>query len=75
MPWPRSWTPFKILYYEDPLPPQSFEALEYVAQNINIPIATGERCYNIFQFKDLIDRKVVSSDSAGSCRWRVDSRR
>ena len=53
-------TPFKILYYEDPLPPQSFEALEYVAQNINIPIATGERCYNPFQFKDLIDRQIVS---------------
>ncbi len=52
--------PFKILYYEDPLAPQSLEALEYVARHIDIPIATGERCYNIFQFKDLIDRKVVS---------------
>ena len=52
--------PFKILYYEDPLAPQSLEALEYIARHINIPIATGERCYNIFQFKDLIDRKVVS---------------
>ncbi len=50
----------KILYYEDPLAPQSLEALEYVARHINIPIATGERCYNIFQFKELLDRKVVS---------------
>ena len=52
--------PLKILYYEDPLAPQSLEALEYVARHINIPIATGERCYNIFQFKELLDRKVVS---------------
>ena len=52
--------PFKILYYEDPLAPQSIEAVEYIAKQIRIPIATGERFYNIFQFKDLIDRKVVS---------------
>jgi galactonate dehydratase len=53
-------TPYRILYYEDPLAPQSNEALEYIARHIHIPIATGERFYNIYQFKDLIDRKIVS---------------
>jgi galactonate dehydratase len=52
--------PFRILYYEDPLAPQSVEALDYVARHVNIPIATGERFYNIYQFKELIDRKTVS---------------
>ena len=52
--------PFKILYYEDPLAPESIEALEYIARHVELPIATGERFYNIFQFKDLIDRKIVS---------------
>jgi len=52
--------PFKILYYEDPLAPQSVDALDYVARHVHIPIATGERFYNIQQFKDLIDRKTVS---------------
>ena len=52
--------PFRILYYEDPLAPESNEAVEYVARNINLPMATGERFYNIYQFKDLIDRKSVS---------------
>ena len=51
---------FKILYFEDPVAPESVEALEYVANHVDIPIATGERFYNIFQFKDLIDRKIVS---------------
>jgi galactonate dehydratase len=50
----------RILYYEDPLAPESNEALEYVARHINLPIATGERFYNIYQFKDLVDRKVAS---------------
>ena len=52
--------PFRILYYEDPLAPESNEALEYIAPRIHLPIATGERFYNIYQFKDLIDRKVAS---------------
>ena len=52
--------PFHILYYEDPIAPQSIEALEYVAQHVHIPIATGERFYNIQQFKELIDKKTVS---------------
>ncbi len=52
--------PFRILYYEDPLAPQSIDALGYVAQHCNIPIATGERFYSLQQFKELIDRKTVS---------------
>ena len=52
--------PYRILYYEDPLAPESLEAMEYIAKMVPIPIATGERFYNIYQFKDLIDRKIVS---------------
>ena len=52
--------PFRILYYEDPLAPESLEAMEYIAKSVPLPMATGERFYNIFQFKDLIDRKIVS---------------
>ncbi len=57
--------PFRILYYEDPLAPESNEALAYVAKHVDIPIATGERFYNLFQFKELIDSGTVSSDPAG----------
>jgi galactonate dehydratase len=53
-------TPYRILYYEDPLAPQSVEVLDYIAQHINLPIATGERFYNMYQFKELIDKKTVS---------------
>jgi galactonate dehydratase len=52
--------PYRILYYEDPIAPQSEDALEYVARHVNIPIVAGERSYNIYQYKELIDRKVVS---------------
>jgi galactonate dehydratase len=52
--------PFRILYYEDPLAPETLEPMEYIARHINLPMVTGERFYNIYQFKDLIDRKIVS---------------
>jgi galactonate dehydratase len=52
--------PYRILYYEDPLAPESVEAVEYVAKQIHLPVATGERFYNIYQFKDLLDRRAVS---------------
>jgi galactonate dehydratase len=52
--------PYRILYYEDPLAPESFEALEYVARHVNIPIAFGERSYSLFQFRELINSGTVS---------------
>ena len=56
----RELEPYRLLYLEDPIAPQSIEALSYVVSHVNIPIATGERCYNMWQFKELIDRKTVS---------------
>ena len=55
-----SWRPFRILYYEDPVAPESLEALRYVARHVNIPIATGERCYNLYQFKEMLDTGTVA---------------
>jgi galactonate dehydratase len=52
--------PFRILYYEDPVAPESFEALEYVARHVDIPIAFGERSYSLYQFRELINSGAVS---------------
>ena len=52
--------PFRILYYEDPLAPESIAALEYIARHVHLPIATGERFFNLQQFKELIDSKTVA---------------
>ena len=51
----RELAPFRILYYEDPVTPESLEALRYVARHVDIPIAAGERCHNLFGFKELLD--------------------
>lgn len=56
----RELEPFRILYYEDALAPETLEPMQAIAPSIKLPMATGERFYNIYQFKDLIDRKIVS---------------
>jgi galactonate dehydratase len=56
----KALEPYRLKYYEDPLPPRSVEAHEYIAKHIDIPMALGERCHDIFQFKDLIDRKLAA---------------
>lgn len=52
--------PYRILYYEDPVAPESLEALSYVAQHTNLPVASGERLYNLYQFHEMIASKAVS---------------
>ena len=47
--------PLRILYYEDPVAPESLTALKYVAEHVDIPIAAGERCHSLFEFRMLLD--------------------
>jgi len=55
----RELEPYRILYYEDPLVPETIEGMRYIAQHINIPMVTGERFYNLHQFKELIETRTV----------------
>ncbi len=46
-------------FYEDPILPDNFDAMAEVAQNIHIPIATGERLHTIYEFQALLNRGAV----------------
>ncbi len=46
-------------FYEDPILPDNFDAMALVAQNIHIPIATGERLHTIYEFEMLLTRGAV----------------
>jgi galactonate dehydratase len=52
--------PCRLLYMEDPLPPENIEALRYVAEHVAIPLAAGERADSLYQFKQIIDTGAVS---------------
>lgn len=55
----RGIEPYHPFFYEDPILPDSFDAMALVAQHIEIPIATGERLHTIYEFEALLRRGAV----------------
>jgi L-alanine-DL-glutamate epimerase-like enolase superfamily enzyme len=46
--------PFRLLWLEDPVPPESVEALHAVTSRVGVPIATGENLYLFEGFHELL---------------------
>jgi galactonate dehydratase len=46
--------PFHPMFIEEPVLPENNEALREIAQHVSIPIATGERMFSRWQFKNLL---------------------
>jgi L-alanine-DL-glutamate epimerase-like enolase superfamily enzyme len=46
--------PFRPLWLEDPVPPDSVEALRAVSSRVRVPIATGENLYLFEGFHELL---------------------
>src|SRR6478609_7634872 len=46
--------PFHPMFIEEPVLPENNEALREIAQHTSIPIATGERMFSRWQFKNLL---------------------
>lgn len=50
---------FHPYFYEDPILPENYDAMAEVANNIRIPIATGERFQTMHEFAALLRRDAV----------------
>ncbi len=50
---------FEPGWYEEPVPPEDIESLLLVKNRIGIPVATGERCYTRYGFRELIERRAA----------------
>ena len=55
----RAIEPFHPFFYEDPVTPDNFDEMAYVASKIGIPIATGERLTSLWEFQMLLARNAV----------------
>lgn len=55
----RGIAPYHPFFYEDPTLPDNFDAMGLIAQQIDIPIATGERLHTIYEFQMLLTRGAV----------------
>lgn len=56
----REIAPFRPMFYEDPIPPGSVEAMGRVADAISLPLATGERFFSLGEFQAHISRGALS---------------
>ena len=55
----RAIEQYTPMFFEDPLRPNSFDAMAWVADHIHIPVATGERFTSMYQFQTLLSRHAV----------------
>jgi len=51
--------PYRLMFIEEPILPEHNEALDNLYQFASIPIATGERLYTRWSFKDIISKGTV----------------
>jgi len=50
---------FHPFFFEDPVTPDNFDEMAYVADKINVPIATGERFTTLWEFEMHLQRNAV----------------
>ena len=55
----RLFEAFDPFFYEEPVPPENVEEMARVAAAIDIPVATGERLYTRWGFRELLERQAA----------------
>ncbi len=59
---------FRLLFFEEPVPPDNLDCLEVVRQaGLQTELAAGERVFNRWGFKDLIQRQLVDVIQPDMC--------
>jgi gluconate/galactonate dehydratase len=56
----RELEPFRLLWLEDPVPPNNASALKEVTSRVRVPIATGENLFLFEGFQDIIASHALS---------------
>jgi galactonate dehydratase len=59
--------PYRPMFYEDPIRPDSFDAMARVNDRITIPLATGERFNSLHDFQNLLRRDGVDYVRTSVC--------
>ncbi|MEQ8472316.1 MAG: galactonate dehydratase [Marinoscillum sp.] len=55
----KAFEPYKPMFYEEPLLAENLEDLHVITQLTSIPIATGERMYGRWDFKQILSSGLV----------------
>lgn len=49
---------YRILFFEDPILWENVGTLAEVQSHLNVPVATGERLYSLYEFRDLLEHRA-----------------
>jgi galactonate dehydratase len=52
--------PYHPFFFEEPLRPENIDALAWLAQKSDVPIATGEMLYTSFGFRELLAKQAAT---------------
>lgn len=55
----RAMEEFDLTWFEEPVPPESFEALRQVRENTNIPISVGESLFTRYDFVPILEGRLA----------------
>lgn len=58
---------FDLLFFEEPVPPESWRALRMVSEATRIPIATGERLFTIYGARDFLENEAMAIVQCDIC--------
>ncbi|MSP11647.1 MAG: galactonate dehydratase [Chloroflexi bacterium] len=61
--------PFKPMFFEEPIPPYNLDAMAYVRSHSPIPLATGERIFTKYGWRDALAKGVadIIQPDLGKC--------
>lgn len=63
----EAMAPYKPLWFEEPMPPESIRAFATLRKHSPVPIATGERYYEPSSFSELIATEAVDIIQPDAC--------
>ena len=63
----RAVQDLNIFYYEEPIHPMNSSAFARVTNNVNMPVATGERSYTRWGYRDLFEKQAVAVIQPDAC--------
>jgi galactonate dehydratase len=55
----RALEPYNLTWFEEPVPPESYDALRQVRESVNVPICTGERLYTRWDFLPVLQERLA----------------
>ena len=63
----RALEPFNLTWFEEPCPPESYDALKQVRDSVNVPICTGERLHTRWDYLPVLKERLADYIMSDVC--------